>query len=420
MSEDVVGPYPPSDDGGDGEDADGVVGPYPPSDGDGAGDADGVVGPYPPSDDGGGDDAGGVVGPYPPSDEGDDHSEDVVGPYPSTGENMDGSSCNVTGPYPPMPVGNAMDPAPVGPMAAAVAPPPPAPLQPVVSEPPRRWEPPDWAKAPVLHQPRLEAYENGRCTRSMSLLGARYFTIGRNGAQADIVVPDASVSRAQAAIVNSSSATFVCDLDSAHGTWIDEAGRTLAIPQLGVRLDPSGTPTKLSEGTTLRFGTFAKTVFRVTGLEQAKVERWQPPAWVHRGTQRPSMRLEVRSNSVSNPYLAHLAAGEGGDYDEVLPLTESCTRFGRSAAHADIVVRDDTLSRQHAAIVHTEDESFLVDLGSAAGSFVDGTRAEAQRPLRLADGAVISLGDCPTTWTFRCEQDGGGSAAPSGKRKRER
>ena len=160
---------------------------------------------------------------------------------------MDGSSCNVTGPYPPMPVGNAMDPAPVGPMAAAVAPPPPAPLQPVVSEPPRRWEPPDWAKAPVLHQPRLEAYENGRCTRSMSLLGARYFTIGRNGAQADIVVPDASVSRAQAAI--KLIERHLC-VRPRLGAWhLDRrSGRTLAIPQLGVRLDPSGTPTKLSEG----------------------------------------------------------------------------------------------------------------------------------------------------------------------------
>ena len=59
----------------------------------------------------------------------------------------------------------------------------------------------------------------------MSLGGSRAFIVGRNGQVADIVVEEASLSRAHAAIINSSSATFVQDLGSAHGTVLDAEGR---------------------------------------------------------------------------------------------------------------------------------------------------------------------------------------------------
>lgn len=110
-----------------------------------------------------------------------------------------------------------------------VAPPPPE----VSAAPPpaaaRRWEPPDWSKPPLLHKPVLEAYEGGVLKRTMKLDGRRFFLFGRNGAQADIVLPDASVSRAHAALIMSSSACFVHDLDSAHGTFLDGEGRTLPV-----------------------------------------------------------------------------------------------------------------------------------------------------------------------------------------------
>ncbi|EOD09207.1 hypothetical protein EMIHUDRAFT_311863 [Emiliania huxleyi CCMP1516] len=67
-------------------------------------------------------------------------------------------------------------------------------------------------------------------------IGERPVTIlGRHGGVADILLDDPSLSRMQAALYNSSSATFLADLDSAHGTWYDAAGRTHAVPQLGVR-----------------------------------------------------------------------------------------------------------------------------------------------------------------------------------------
>ena len=210
------------------------------------------------------------------------------------------------------------------------------------------------------------------------------------------------------------TATFIHDLDSAHGTYYDEEGRTMHVPKLGVRLDPSGEPTKLVEGATLRFGAMAATVFRIVGLQAETVQRWRPPAWAFK-PERRSLRLEVRSNHVANPYLEHLA---GGDVDETITLAASCTSFGRTAAHVDIVVADASISRQHAAIVHSSDgESFLIDLGSASGSYVDADRCRPEQPIKLVDGAVISLGVCPATYTFR-EHDEGGPSRGGGKRKR--
>jgi pSer/pThr/pTyr-binding forkhead associated (FHA) protein len=256
-----------------------------------------------------------------------------------------------------------------------------------------------------MHRPRLEAFEGGTMVRSMMLTSQPTFLVGRDGAQADVVVMDATVSRQHAVIINSSSATFIQDLDSAHGTWYDESGRTLHVPRLGVKVGED--PVKLIEGSTLRFGSLKSTVFRVTGLEPQKVEKWQPPAWADVPAR--DCRLEVRSNTVSNPYLAHLDAG--GDVEEVLPLRTRCTSFGRSAQHVDYVVKDDSVSRQHAAVVHSPDgESYLLDLGSSSGTYVEGRRVSEQ--VKLSDGVAFSLGTCKMTFTYRM-------AAPSGgKRKR--
>lgn len=78
--------------------------------------------------------------------------------------------------------------------------------EPSVAKP---WRPPDWSKLPVMHQPKIAAYENGVMKRSMSLTRQRCYLLGRNGQHADIVLEHNSISRVHCAIINSSSATFV-------------------------------------------------------------------------------------------------------------------------------------------------------------------------------------------------------------------
>jgi len=277
--------------------------------------------------------------------------------------------------------------------------------------PKARWRPPDWSKLPVMHKPRLEMFENGRSARSMTVGNSRCFVFGRNGQVADIVVPDNSLSRAHAALINSSSATFIQDLDSAHGTYVDFEGRSINVPQLGTRLKAGEEPTKLTEGATIRFGS-SNAVFRIVGLEHDVVQKWEPPRWAEPPSK--PCHLEVRSHAFSNPYLSHLADEEGGDADELFALTGRCTLLGRSAAAVDVVLKDASISRQHAAVIHADGAAFLQDLGSASGSFVDGVQVAANKAHALAEGAVITLGECKTTYTYRLTAKGTGAI----KRKR--
>ena len=83
----------------------------------------------------------------------------------------------------------------------------------------------------------------------------------------------------------------------------------------------------------------------------------------------------------------HFADEEGGDADELFALTGRCTLLGRSAAAVDVVLKDTSISRQHAAIIHADGTAFLQDLGSASGSHVDGVRLAANGPACAAQAA---------------------------------
>ena len=47
-------------------------------------------------------------------------------------------------------------------------------------------------------------------------------------------------------------------------------------------------------------------------------------------------------------------------------------RAPRAQAVCDVVLKDGSISRQHAALLHADGSTYLQDLGSASGSFVDG------------------------------------------------
>lgn len=70
-------------------------------------------------------------------------------------------------------------------------------------------------------------------------------------------------------------------------------------------------------------------------------------------------------------------------------LEKSVTVLGRASGVADILVPDDGVSRQHAAIVYAQGDFFLEDLGSSNGTHVNGEKIGV---VQLTAGMEFSLG----------------------------
>ncbi len=285
------------------------------------------------------------------------------------------------------------------------------------SEAPSRWKPPQWARAAQWHRPRLELLERGVSVRSMEMAELASVVIGRHGGLSDVVLEEPSVSRAHAALVNSSAATYLTDLGSLHGTYYDEKGRTHPEPQLGARLEPDAEPTQLREGATFRLGSSCA-VFRVSGLEPEQAGKWQPPRWAEEPTRR--CILEFRTNEhFQNPYLAHRGESESGCDEEIDLAGRRCMVIGRNQHACEVVLRHESISMQHAAIVHAEKKSYVIDVHSTSGTIVDGHALPPGTPVELNDGAVLRLGDCDATYTYRLRGPSG-RVDLSGASKRRR
>lgn len=58
------------------------------------------------------------------------------------------------------------------------------------------------------------------------------------------------------------------------------------------------------------------------------------------------------------------------------------------------------VSRHHAAIFRSQDGYFIKDLGSKAGTFVNGKKLIADEEIRLVSGANISIGNAGANYTW--------------------
>ena len=244
---------------------------------------------------------------------------------------------------------------------------------------------PPWAKRPEGRSPQLSIYSEGVLTRTISLSEVRMLVIGRC-APADVILDEPSVSRFHAILVNSATGTFVMDLDSAQGTYVADE-RTVPIPQLGVRAEPKRGG-QLSEKATVRLGS-SRIAFRVSGTTLADLEKWSVPAWCTL----PTKYIDL-----------HGGAPTGTAGAEAFRTDLSAVRgivLGRSERYVDLVVPHETVSRQHCAIVHDEETTYVVDLGSAHGTFVDSRRIGEGVHTKLEDGAKLVLGSSPFAYELR-------------------
>jgi len=158
------------------------------------------------------------------------------------------------------------------------------------------------------------------------------------------------------------------DLGSSGGTFVDDARA------------PPNKALELKEGAVLRIGD-SPTTYRVLGIKAEAPTRWALPKWATP----PSLPCE-------------LVEDEGGTRT---PLDDACTVIGRHGQLADLVVADDSVSRQHAVIVHRDDESFIMDMGSTHGTYVDSEASQPNQFVPMEDGSKLRIGKASSTFTFR-------------------
>ena len=95
---------------------------------------------------------------------------------------------------------------------------------------------------------------------------------------------------------------------------------------------------------------------------------------------------------------------QGGlDEGKMISLFDGITSIGRSPL-SDVVVDEPSVSRQHAAIQIETDGSWISDLDSHNGTFVNGARIGQTRQ-RLSNWDRIQLGGMETHWVFMESQE---------------
>jgi two-component system, cell cycle response regulator len=92
------------------------------------------------------------------------------------------------------------------------------------------------------------------------------------------------------------------------------------------------------------------------------------------------------------PHSAYMLIVSGGIPGTMVRLSEQGTTLGR-AGESSFQISDATVSRDHAFVVIDERGSVqLRDKGSTNGTFVNGKRIQAHRPVELTDGDRVQLG----------------------------
>lgn len=241
------------------------------------------------------------------------------------------------------------------------------------------YQAPSWAKVPSNHpNVRLEVNENGTLLGRLPLGTERYVIVGRASGHVNIEVSDPTVAPVHAAIINSRSKTFVQDLGSRHGTFLN--GRRIEAQK----------PKELLEKDKLRFGE-SDLVYRARGIKaDVPSEKWAPPPWATP----PARPCDLHTISKSS------------DSRSVTSLEQGCIVVGRmkqteQKGVQSFVVKHDSVSRKHAAIVHRDYDSFIYDLGSTHGTFINKEQVEAHEPIPLESGMVIRFGKSSERFEFR-------------------
>lgn len=74
---------------------------------------------------------------------------------------------------------------------------------------------------------------------------------------------------------------------------------------------------------------------------------------------------------------------------KLYPLDAKLIRLGRDHGNQIAITSDDSISRNHACIVYSQDGYWLVDLRSSNGTFINGKKVSRRRPVSQGDHIVV-------------------------------
>jgi FOG: FHA domain len=249
----------------------------------------------------------------------------------------------------------------------------------------------------LVHSAEAPSHERYKGTRLVSGIGARLVNmhtgqafaltdrrvvIGRDES-CDLVLGGKGMSRRHASISPAVNGFLLRDL-SVNGTTVN--GRSVA----GTHLLAHGDLIQMNDEE-LRFDVDGMTDDAIRLPDNDTTQVIDLSHLMHPG----------RAASIGRRITCRLEIAKGPLKGTSFELEKPVGTIGR-ARHNDVQVRDDSVSSAHATLMRKGDAWYIVDLRSANGTFVNGSRASGER--ELASGSQIRLG--AVELEFRAFADG--------------
>ncbi|MBZ4417159.1 FHA domain-containing protein [Myxococcus sp. RHSTA-1-4] len=211
--------------------------------------------------------------------------------------------------------------------------------------------------------------EAGAAPSTEVVLDEAVITLGRDKA-CQVVLPQQAVSRNHARICQEGTLFFLEDLGSAYGTQVN--GKPL----------PKGEKRLLRNGDVIAIAQYDVKFDRITELN-ADVNS-EKTSFIARGMVKDAMRGLASSEE---RYLRFMNGPREGERIEIGDAMELV--FGRDEHEADIVLKDDLVSRKHAKIRRDWSGTHVEDLGSRNGIKVNKKRVNRKA---LKDSDELEVG----------------------------
>ena len=210
-------------------------------------------------------------------------------------------------------------------------------------------------------------------------------TVGR--IDADVLLPDETVSRLHARITIENNTFVLEDAGSTNGSRVND-----------VRLS-AGDVMQLQDGNAVRFGNWkGKIEIAIPKVVTPPLDDITP---VGVAPDLDETILQEEELALAPP-IADLHP-EKSDLDTI-ELGATTTSLGRRDSNSVILKHDAYISGLHAEITSSDDGLFLTDLGSTNGTFVNKTKLSPNSPQLLNDGDIVQLGQTDYTFKLRSSE----------------